>query len=216
MRNCFIIAIDGVASSGKGTLAKKLANHFGFEHLDTGLLYRETALTIIQNNIDISNLSLLLEHIKSIPFHSEKVPELFTEEVGRIASQIATIPAVRQMLNEIQHNFPKNKKGVVIDGRDIGTIIFPNADLKFFVTASVEVRAQRRFNQLQNLGKSVIFDEVLRDLRERDDRDIHRKVAPTVAANDAIIIDTTRLDANSVLELVISLSQKAVNQKLVA
>ena len=142
--------------------------------------------------------------------------ELDTEEIGRAASQLGAIPEVREALNKAQRDFAIGKNGIVMDGRDIGTIIFPNADIKLYVTATPEIRAERRFKQLQNLGKEVIYDDVLRDLRERDERDSNRKVAPLKPALDALHIDSTLLDQISVLELVITLTQGAVNERFMS
>lgn len=211
MNSAFIIAIDGTAASGKGTLSKALAKHIHFDYLDTGLLYRIAAYNLIKNNIDIADISKIVTHLKSVNFTGYEGINLHIDEIGNIASQIAPFAEVREVLNHIQKDFPKGRRGVVIDGRDIGTVVFPEADLKFFITANVEIRANRRYKQLKSSGKEVILADVLKDLRERDERDIHRKVAPTVAALDAITIDTTHLDAAAVLELVLSLSQKAIN-----
>lgn len=216
-KSCFIIAVDGHAASGKGTLAKLLASHYGFAHLDTGGLYRRAGLMLIENKADLQNLEEVLKQLAHLdPARILPPSVLHSEEVGRAASQIGVIPEVRQMLNKLQYDFPLGKKGVVIDGRDIGTVIFPNAQMKLFVTASLESRAKRRYNQLISEGKEVIFDRVLEDLRERDERDVKRAVAPTVAASDAIVIDTSQLDANAVFNLVLTLTQKAVACHLAA
>lgn len=213
MNECFIIAVDGTAASGKGTLAEKLAAHYKFDFLDTGKIYRTAGFHIMQQNIDFQNLSSVLDCIKSLDFSKMTALELDTEEIGRAASQLGAIPVVRQALNQAQRDFAIGKTGIVVDGRDIGTVIFPNADIKLYVSATPEIRAERRFKQLQNMGKEVIFDDVLRDLRERDERDSNRKVAPLKPALDALHIDTTLLDQASVLELVITLTQGAVTEK---
>ena len=206
-----IIAIDGMAASGKGTLSKKLATHFGYDYLDTGLLYRRTAYEAIIANIDLDNLAEVLKVAKNIDYTQSISEDLHTDEIGSVASRIAVYKGLRKELNKIQLDFPNGRKGVVIDGRDIGTVIFPNADLKFFITASLEERAKRRYLQLKNKGKEIIFDVVLRDLKERDERDSKRLVAPTVAASDAVIIDSSELDADDVFNLVVSLSSKAID-----
>lgn len=211
-KSCVIVAVDGHAASGKGTLAKRLSQHFGFEHLDTGGLYRRAALKLIEDNVDLSDVEKLMDCISQMD-HQIDVPLkiLQSEEVGGMASRIGAIPEVRHYLNRLQIDFPKGKNGVIIDGRDIGTIIFPDADLKLFITASIESRAKRRYNQLLSEGKEVIFNHVLEDLRIRDERDVKRAVAPTVAASDAIVIDTSELDADAVFNLVVSLIQRAVS-----
>ena len=206
-----IIAIDGMAASGKGTLSKKLATHFGYDYLDTGLLYRRTAYEAIIANIDLDNLAEVLKVAKNIDYTQSISEDLHTDEIGSVASRIAVYKGLRKELNKIQLDFPNGRKGVVIDGRDIGTVIFPNADLKFFITASLEERAKRRYLQLKNKGKEIIFDVVLRDLKERDERDSKRLVAPTVAASDAVIIDSSELDADDVFNLVVLLSSKAID-----
>lgn len=213
---CLVIAVDGTAASGKGTLAKRLANHFQFDHLDTGLIYRKAAYFALEDQVDIHNahdvVHAILNHDVTADIHSS----LHTEEVSSAASIIAAFPEVRQALLHVQQDFPIGKKGAVVDGRDIGTVIFPNAKIKLFLTADIIIRTQRRFQQLQSEGKTVIFDDVLKNLRERDQRDTQRKVAPTIAAEDAIVIDTTNLNAESVLELAISLCHKTVTNSLQA
>jgi cytidylate kinase len=208
--NCCVVAVDGTAASGKGTLCKKLASFFGFDYLDTGSLYRLTAYMMISRGVNYDNLSGILQVISETDYMQASKFPIHTEEVSNMASKIAALPDVRKALFQFQKDFPIGKNGVVVDGRDIGTVIFPNADVKLFITATTEIRAQRRYNQLQNTGKEVIFDDVLRDLRERDERDIRRAVAPTVAAPEAVLIDTTDLDVDSVLELAIALTKKAV------
>lgn len=207
----FIIAIDGTSGSGKGTLSTKLAQHFGFAFLDTGKIYRIVAASVLEAGIATDNVPGIIKIIGTINFSSHNYHSLHTPEISQCASEIAVHKDVRAQLNQAQRDFPNGHKGVVIDGRDIGTVIFPNAHIKFFITASVEVCAERRFKQLQSDGKLVSYADVLRDLKERDARDAERKVAPTQAALDAIVIDTSLLDAASVLELAISLSARHVD-----
>jgi cytidylate kinase len=213
---CFVMAIDGVAASGKGTLSKKLAAHYGFDYLDTGVIYRKVAFYALKDAIDINDPASVVACIERYDISAPINEPLHTEQISSTASVIGVHKDVRNALNQAQRDFALGKKGVVLDGRDIGTIIFPNADLKLFITADVEVRAERRFKQLQKEGKQVIFDEVLKNLRERDERDTYRKVAPTVAADDAIVIDTSNLNADAVLELAISLSHKTIMDSLKA
>ncbi len=211
-KNGFIIAVDGTAASGKGTLSKALAKKLEFDYLDTGLLYRIAAYNILTKKIDYTDHNIVVDFLKKIDFtYYKQGIDYHAEEIGAIASKIAAIPAVRSILNEFQRIFPINKTGVVIDGRDIGTVIFPNADLKFFITAKIEIRAERRFKQLKNNSSDIIFDDVLKNLRERDERDIQRKVAPTISALDAIVIDTSDLNAQEVFELTLALTQKSVS-----
>jgi cytidylate kinase len=197
-----IIAIDGPSASGKGTLTRMLAQKLNYDYLDTGALYRTLAYFVIKENIAISQIDNVLNLIPTINFELSGNLSLSEEKIGQMASKLAVEYSVREALNDIQRKFPTGKVGVVIDGRDIGTVIFPQADCKFFITASLEVRALRRFKQLQSAGKDIIFDQVLRDLRERDERDKNRKVAPTMPAYDALVVDTTNLDADAVLNLV--------------
>jgi len=214
MEECFVIAIDGTSASGKGTLSACLAKHYGFGYLDTGKIYRTLAYHVIAKKIYITNVDKILKLIKNVDFSDYAVLELDCEEVGAMASKLGAIPEVREKLNQAQRDFVIGKVGAVIDGRDIGTVIFPKANLKLYITAKLEVRAERRFKQLQNKGKHIIYDDVLRDLRERDERDSNREVAPLKPAPEAIIVDTSDLDQNSVLELVVALTQGAVNEKL--
>ncbi len=207
----FIIAVDGHSASGKGTLSERLAEHFGFAFLDTGKTYRIVACEALKAEISASDIAGIVKLVRTIDFSNSKHESLHTPEISECASKIAVHSELRNELNQAQRDFPNSHKGAVIDGRDIGTVIFPEANLKFFITASVEVRAERRFKQLQSSGKLVLYADVLRDLRERDARDSDRTVAPTKAASDAIVIDTSNLDAEAVFELAISLSKKHVD-----
>lgn len=206
----FIIAVDGIASSGKGTLANNLAKHFGFEHLDTGKLYRKLAFLVKEHGLAYDAVEQIVQIARSDEFQeliSKEVGSLHTDEISILAAKISAFQEIRQELDVLQKDFPVGKKGVVIDGRDIGTVIFPEAQVKLFVIADAEVRAERRYKQLQNEGKSVVFTSVLNDLVERDKRDISRSVSPTLPAEDAIIIDTTALTPDSVLSLAITLTE---------
>ena len=192
-----IIAIDGTTSSGKGTLAKRLAAHYGLPHLDTGLLYRAVARLAMAKGIDTHNereCALLAEHVDLAEFDER---ELRGAGVGAQASVVASLGAVRRALFELQRKFAQQKGGAVLDGRDIGTVIAPDADVKIWVDASVEERAGRRYRELAGMGEPVTPESVLAQLRERDARDSSRKDAPMKAADDAIRIDTTYLDADA-------------------
>lgn len=202
-----IIAIDGTAASGKGTLSRSLAAHMGFDFLDTGLLYRAVGYNMYMQKIKISDVKSILKMIREIDFSDLSDPNLLTVNSGSMASKVSVIPEVRKALIDAQRDFPNGRAGAVVDGRDIGTVIFPEADIKLYITADVEIRAKRRFNQLQNMGKSVIYEDVLGELRERDARDSGRKAAPLKPADDAVVVDTTNLNAASVLDLVISLTK---------
>ena len=194
-----IIAIDGTTSSGKGTLAKRLAAHYGVPHLDTGLLYRAVAASALTKGIDFSNereCALLAEHIDLAEFDER---ELRGAGVGAAASVVASLGAVRRALFDLQRRFALKEGGAVLDGRDIGTVIAPDADVKLWIDASVEERALRRFRELFGMGEAVSQEGVLAQLRERDARDAGRKDAPMKPADDAVWIDTTALDPDATL-----------------
>ena len=188
-----IIAIDGTTSSGKGTLAKRLAKHYGLPHLDTGLLYRAVAKAAIEASVDIrdeSGCAALAAHIDLADFDER---DLRSAGVGAAASVVASLGAVRRALFDLQRKFTQQTGGAVLDGRDIGTVIAPDADVKLWVDASVEERARRRFLELSNMGEDVTEASVLEQLRERDARDAARKDAPMKPADDAVWVDTTRM-----------------------
>ncbi|HEX8534651.1 MAG TPA: (d)CMP kinase [Allosphingosinicella sp.] len=193
-----IIAVDGPAASGKGTIARALARHFELPHLDTGLLYRAVGLNLLRWGGDPeSEFSAL----RACDFSQTDFadPELKSEAAGGIASRISVYPSVRAALLERQRQFAAQPGGAVLDGRDIGTVIAPEADAKLFVTASPEVRAQRRFDELQRLGLEVHLADVLLDIQARDERDSSRSSAPLRAAEDAILIDTSALTAEAAI-----------------
>jgi cytidylate kinase len=199
-----IIAIDGPAASGKGTLARRIAEYFGLAHLDTGKLYRATGLGVIEAGADPADPAAAEKAARNIDFARLGDPRLLAEDVARAASVVAAIPAVRAALLEAQRRFahhpPAPAKGAVLDGRDIGTVVCPDANVKLFLVASAESRAERRVKELRERGAAAIYDAVLQDMRERDARDSERQVAPLAAAPDAVRIDTTRLDAEQVFE----------------
>jgi cytidylate kinase len=187
-----IIAVDGPAASGKGTIAKALARHFGLPHMDTGLLYRATALNLLEmgGDPDSEFAAARATDISQIAFDD---PELRSETVGSLASRISAYPLVRAALLERQQRFASQADGAVLDGRDIGTVIAPQADAKLFVTARPEVRAERRFAELRRQGRNVHLADVLADIRARDERDMGRGAAPLRRAEDAVTLDTSDL-----------------------
>ena len=202
-----IIAVDGPAASGKGTIARALAAHFGLPHMDTGLLYRAVALNLWRWGGDPASEFEALRAYDMLSIDPED-EELRSEPVSRIASAVSAYPAVRAALLERQQAFASQPGGAVLDGRDIGTVIAPNADVKLFVTAWPEVRAERRARELETRGMPAHYDEVLADIRARDERDSERATAPLKPAADAIILDTSNLDAESAVAAAIHLTEE--------
>jgi CMP/dCMP kinase len=198
-----IIAVDGPAASGKGTIAKALARRFGLPHMDTGLLYRAVALNLLQWHGDPESEFAAARacDFAQIDFDDS---ELKTETVGGIASRISAYPMVRAALVERQRAFARQEGGAVLDGRDIGTVIAPDADVKLFVTAAPEVRARRRFDELVRMGRHAHYEDVLADIRARDERDSGRAAAPLVQAPDAILLDTSEMDAKAAIAAAIA------------
>jgi cytidylate kinase len=192
-RKGFVIAVDGPAASGKGTIARALARHFDLPHMDTGLLYRAVALRLWRWGGDASNEFEALRACDDLGFDPSD-EELRSEPVSRIASKVSSYSSVRDALLQRQRDFAAQDGGAVLDGRDIGTVIAQDADAKLFVTASAEVRAQRRVRELLERGMPGHYDDVLLDIRARDDRDTHRDIAPLRQADDAVLLDTSDLD----------------------
>jgi cytidylate kinase len=204
-----IVAVDGPAASGKGTIARALARHYGLPHMDTGLLYRAVAWNLLQWHGDPESEFAAVRacDFAQVDFGD---PELKTEAVGGIASRISAYPLVRHALIERQRAFARQMGGAVLDGRDIGTVIAPDADAKLFVTAAPEVRARRRYDELVRMGRNAHYDDVLADIRARDERDSSRAAAPLVKAEDAILIDTSDLDAEAAVAAAIAAVQGRV------
>ncbi|WP_126402234.1 (d)CMP kinase [Blastochloris tepida] len=195
-----VIALDGPAASGKGTLAKKIAGHFGLPHLDTGLLYRAVGRGVLDQGKDPGDTAAAAAVAAALDVSALDEDRLRGAEMGEAASRVAAIPAVRAALFELQRAFAARPGGAVLDGRDIGTVICPDATVKIFVTATPEVRAERRFKELKGRGESIAFDDVLADIRRRDERDSSRSAAPLVAAADAHLLDTTTLDIDAAFQ----------------
>ena len=188
-----IIAIDGPAASGKGTLARRLAQHYGLPHLDTGLLYRATAAALFDQGRDLGDVNAAVAAARGLALTDFDEARLRSREMGEAASVVAALPAVREALIQAQRNFAQRPGGAVLDGRDIGTVICPGADVKIFVTASPEARAQRRALELASRGERIDYGAILADIAKRDARDSGRAAAPLRAAPDAALLDTTRL-----------------------
>ena len=207
-----VVAVDGPAASGKGTIARALAAHFGLPHMDTGLLYRAVALNLWRWGGDPASEfeALRAADMLSIDPADE---ELRSEPVSRIASSVSAYPSVRTALLKRQQDFAGQPGGAVLDGRDIGTVIAPSADVKLFVTASPEVRAQRRVRELLERGMPAHYEDVLADIRSRDARDTARAVAPLKPAPDAIILDTSNLDRDAAIAEAIRVVKERLGPK---
>lgn len=193
-----IIAIDGPAAAGKGTLARQMAAELGFDYLDTGLIYRAVGMKLARAGLDPADVVLAEQAARELSPTDLAASDLRIDAAAQAASKVAAIPGVRAALLDFQRKFaaqPPGGKGAVLDGRDIGTVVCPEASVKLFVTASVEKRAERRLKELQDKGLEAIYGTVLADMRERDERDSNRSVAPLVPAQDAVLLDTSDLDA---------------------
>jgi cytidylate kinase len=208
-----VIAVDGPAASGKGTIARALASHFGLPHMDTGLLYRAVALNLFRFGGDPGSE---FEAVRACELGSISLddPDLRSEVVGSIASRISAYPSVREKLLERQRAFAGQAGGAVLDGRDIGTVIAPDASVKLFVTASVEARARRRVAELFARGMAAHLDDVVIDLKARDSRDASRDAAPMLQADDAILLDTSQLDIDAAIAAAIDVAEKRLHDSV--
>jgi cytidylate kinase len=213
----FVVTIDGPAASGKGTLARRVADRFRLSHLDTGALYRAVALLVLDQAGNPADAATAAEAARHLDPQLLEDPRLRGEAVSAAASVVAAIPAVRRVLLDLQRNFaahpPRPAKGAVLDGRDIGSVVCPEADVKLFITANVAERARRRAGELRQGGAAAIFADVLQDLTNRDARDTERRASPLTAAPDAIVIDTTTLDPDAVFERASELIVRALKEK---
>ncbi|MEL7255587.1 MAG: (d)CMP kinase [Pseudomonadota bacterium] len=197
------VAIDGPAAAGKGTLSKAVAAHFGFAHLDTGLLYRATGRRVLQGENPVA----AARHLRTEDLEGD---DLRTPDVAQAASRVAADPDVRRALVDFQRAFARRAGGAVLDGRDIGTVICPEAEVKLYVTASDEVRAQRRFEELAGKGHDVTVEGVMSDLQARDARDAARATAPMKPAEDAVLLDTSEMDIPTAVARAVALIEQAV------
>jgi cytidylate kinase len=195
-----IIAIDGTTASGKGTISKRLAGHYGLPHMDTGRLYRATAVAALKKGFALDDEPRLADIAASLDLNDFDESELRTAEAGKAASKVSALPQVRKALYELQRAFALQDGGALLDGRDIGTVIAPDADVKLWVDADVEQRGYRRWRELLGFGEEVSLEQVIQQLRERDQRDQNRKDAPAAMAADAVLIDTTDLTIEAAVE----------------
>jgi cytidylate kinase len=200
-----IIALDGPAASGKGTLAKKLASHYGFPHLDTGLLYRAVAKGVLDAGASLEDRDRATQVAETLDLAKFDETSLKSHQIGDAASVVSAYPAVREALLDLQHRFAAQKPGAVVDGRDIGTVICPNAEVKIFVTATPEVRAGRRVAELRGRGEAPDAAKILADILARDERDRNRAAAPLIAAQDAHLLDTTHLSIDAAFRAAIDI-----------
>jgi cytidylate kinase len=202
-----IIAVDGPAASGKGTIAKALARHYRLPHLDTGLLYRAVGMAVLRGGGDPSDEG---ESVLACGFDAALLtdPGLKSEAAGRAASIVSAHPSVRAALLERQRDFARQPGGAVLDGRDIGTVIAPEAEAKLFVTAAAEVRARRRFDELKRMGLTITYEHVLSDIQARDERDSGRDIAPLHQAADATLLDTSALDVDAAVAAAIAIVEE--------
>ena len=207
-----IIAIDGPAASGKGTVAKRLAVHYGLRHLDTGLLYRAVAKAMLDSGAPLADAELAEAAARALDPLRFDEQALKDHRVGDAASVVSAIPGVRAALLDFQRDFAAKPPGAVLDGRDIGTVICPNADVKMFVTASPEERARRRAREMESLGRPVDESEILADIRRRDERDTQRAVAPLAQTADAALLDTTALTIDEAVGAAIDIVERRLRQ----
>jgi len=209
-----IIAVDGPAASGKGTLGKRIAEHYGLNHLDTGLLYRAVARALLDHGIALTDEAAATEAARGLDFHQLDETRLRGADAGEAASVISVYAGVRAALLDGQRSFAAQPPGAVLDGRDIGTVICPEADAKIFVTASPEERAKRRWLELKTTNPELDYDTVLADIRRRDERDSGRASAPLRMADDARLLDTTKLDKETAFQAAIMLIEADLNRNV--
>jgi len=208
-----IVAIDGPAASGKSTLARRIALHYRLPRLDTGSLYRAVARDIMISGGSLTDVEAASKAAHSLDPHTIDDPDLRIKGYGEAASIVAAIPAVREALLVFQRNFAANPKGAVVEGRDIGTVVCPSAQVKIFITATPESRARRRYLELTGYGLQTNEAEVLRDIMERDRRDTERPISPLRAAKDALLLDTTELDIEKALAAALELIDKVAARR---
>lgn len=209
MKSDLVIAVDGPAASGKGTVAARLAAHYGLPYLDTGLLYRAVGMAVLAADGNLDDPDQAAAAARALKLAALNNPALIGRAAGDAASRVGFHPSVRAALLKLQRDFADQPGGAVLDGRDIGTVIAPDADVKIYVTADPEVRARRRWKQLMGGGEAVGFETVLDDILRRDARDADRDAAPMIAADDAVLLDTTELDIDAAFEAACRIVEEA-------
>ncbi len=211
-----IIAIDGPAAAGKGTLAARLARHYGLSYLDTGLLYRAVGKRVADRGLDPDDAAAAARAAEALDPEELENPALRGHEAGELASRVAVHPEVRRALLAFQKDFARRATGAVLDGRDIGTAVVPDADVKIYVTATAAVRAQRRTAELRAKGRDIAYETILDEIIARDARDAGRATAPLAIAPDAVILDTSTLDADAAFEKAVAIITAAGGQPAAA
>ncbi|SFT82408.1 cytidylate kinase [Pseudovibrio denitrificans] len=204
-----IIALDGPAASGKGTLARQLAEHFGLRHLDTGLTYRAVAAALLARGLPLGDEAVAISVAQNLDLGNLDRNQLSAHEIGEAASRIAVLSGLREELVRLQRAFAEQEPGAVLDGRDIGTVVCPDATAKLFVTASPAARAKRRTDELNSKGIPADFNEILVDLERRDERDSTRKDSPLKPAENAHLLDTTEMDIDSAFRAAVDIVERA-------
>jgi cytidylate kinase len=208
----FTIAIDGPAAAGKGTLSRKIAEVYGFHHLDTGLTYRATAKALLDAGLPLDDESVAQRTAAALDLARLDRGELAKHEIGEAASRVAVMPAVRRALVEAQRAFAITEPGTVLDGRDIGTVVCPDAQVKLYVTASPEVRARRRYDEIVSAGAEADFDTVFLDVKKRDERDMGRSDSPLKPAQDAHLLDTSKMGIEAAFQAAKSIIDAALKR----
>ncbi len=199
-----VFAIDGLCASGKGTISKQIANYFKIPYLNTGALYRAIGYELHKQNFtNFSDIDSMLKIVSKIDFSNLEDPKLFTEESGKRASDVSKIPEIRKFLFNMQVDFANQKGGAVLDGRDIGTVICPDAEYKFFIVATAEERAKRRYKEMLEKNVKTSYEEILQKIKDRDYNDINRPIAPLVKADDAIKVDTTNMGKQETFDYIL-------------
>ncbi|MFK5979881.1 MAG: (d)CMP kinase [Rhizobiaceae bacterium] len=204
----FIVAIDGPAASGKGTLARKLGERLNFPHLDTGLTYRAVGHALLQVGLPLDNEELAVSVAENIDLTKLDRSILSAHDIGEAASKIAVMSRVREVLVEAQRKFSRTPPGAILDGRDIGTVVCPDAQIKFYVTANPEIRARRRHEEINRNGGTADYDDIFADILKRDERDMGRKDSPLRPASDAHLLDTSKMSIESAFQVAIDLIEQ--------